>query len=138
MRSLVFPNGPKISGLQQLGAPHLRWRKGGGREACCYSSAITTSKIIVHINRASKKQTSGQTRTRLGGAGEGRSHREGQWEVGCSCWHWSLTHFTPPCCWALSQPPHLVAEFPPPRCRLEGEGVELKEQGYLGRSSVLM
>lgn len=86
MRSLVLPNGPKTSGLQHCATrcPTLPMEKGGGREACCYSSAITTSKIIVHINRASKKQTSGQTRTRLGGAGKGRSHREGEWEVGSS------------------------------------------------------
>lgn len=61
-------------GNVQLCAPRCRRRMGAGREACCYSSAITTSKIIVHINKASK-QTSGQTRTRLGEAGKGRTHQ---------------------------------------------------------------
>lgn len=129
---------PKCLGYSsvQLGAPHRRWRKGGGREACCYSSAITTSKIIVRINKASKKQTSEQTRTRLGGAGKGRSHREGEWEVGSCCWHCGSTHLTWLCCWTLSQQPHSWLNLP--QCRLEGEDVEVKEQGYLGSSSAVL
>ena len=127
-----------MSGLKHCatGAPHHRWRKGGGREACCYSSAITTSKIIIRINKASKKQTSGQTRTRLGGAGKGRSPREGEWEVGSCCWHCSLSYLTHPA--AGHSHSHLTSGLNFPRCRLEGEDVEVKEQGYLGSSSAVL
>lgn len=115
MRSLVFPNGPKTSGLQHCATrcPTLPMEKGG------WEGGMLLQFCHYHIqNYRSYKQGEQEANLRTnqnssGGSGKRQEPPGRGVGGGLLWWHCGLTHPTPPCCWTPSQPPHPVAEFSP-------------------------
>lgn len=129
MRSLVLPRPQNVWATAPCSlVPHTADGEGG------WEGGMLLQFCRYHIqNYRSYKQGELETNLRTNqnssrGSRKRQEPQRGEWEVGSCCWHCGLTPLTHPCCWTLSQPPHLVAEFPlvqagRGRCGGEGAGV---------------